>query len=178
MDADLPIKNTGKIEHKWPFEFLKIFGLEEQSPCPEGLFDGCVLPKDQSNYLWKLSWISLPASLYGFWNGHTDTAIVPLCVWITSLNYWRHPKKDFRRLLDMAVVQLGVSYVLYRAYHIGADYRYFATMLSALAFYPVQHALMPYSLWASTITHGFIHILGNVGNFMLFSKPRFPQNSS
>lgn len=50
-----------------------------------------LLPPNYSKYLYYVSYFSLLSSFYAFKRKHYDLIIVPSSVFITSINYWRHP---------------------------------------------------------------------------------------
>lgn len=132
-----------------------------------------VLPPDQSNYLWRLSWLSFASGIYGITQGHYDLAVVPLGVWITSINYWRKPDYSWRRYADITYVHVSLIYQLLRS--IEAQYRipYWIVLGVAVGFYPIgcyfHQTGDNRGGWPSTICHGMVHIFGNISNFILYS---------
>jgi hypothetical protein len=134
---------------------------------------GClVLPPAQSNYLWRLSWISLASGIYGLTQGYYDLAAVPLGVWLTSINYWRSPDFSWRRYLDITYVHMSLTYQILRS--IDAQYRvpYWITLGVGVGFFPIGcylHGDKSGCQWPSTLCHGMVHIFANISNFILYS---------
>lgn len=164
-----------KLENGFLLEFL---GLTEDVPDANGLFEGLVLPKAQYMYLWFLSWLSLISGIVAIARGHYDLCFVPIGVWFTSILYWWHPDFSWRRYLDMAYVQLSLWYQVYRA--VGAEnmIAYYTLTIVAVMFFPLGLWIYKRSRWGSTLCHGMVHILGNVGNLVLYAGFVLPLRTS
>lgn len=146
--------------------------LTETLADDDGLYSGLVLPPDQSTFLWNLSWLSLFSGIYGIYQGHYDLVVVPIGVWITSINYWRSPDYGWRRYVDISFVHVSLSYHLFLSLRAEYRFQYWACLGAAVAFYPLGqylHSKKSRSRWPSTICHGMVHILGNVSNVILYS---------
>ena len=85
--------------------FLERLGFIEEPADANGLFSGCVLPKAQYMYLWRLSWLSFFSGLVAMSTRHFDLCFVPFGVWFTSILYWWRPDYSWRRYFDMVYVQ-------------------------------------------------------------------------
>jgi len=136
----------------------------------DGLFNGLVIPKKQANYLFALSWVSLASGLYAIYRGYYDLSAVPLGVWLTSINYWRHPDYSWRRYFDMAYVHLAMIFQIWRA--VGAENmkEYYILLAVACLFFPIGvYFHQNNNQWGSTICHGQVHVFGNISNFVLYS---------
>lgn len=66
-----------------------------------------------SKKIFYISFLSLIPTILSYYYGMYTIMMMPLSVWITSLNYWRHPIYGWRRNLDISVVLSGVCYQLY-----------------------------------------------------------------
>jgi len=139
------------------------------------------LPLPQARFIWRCAWFSVPPAIYAA--ATTHLAVVPACVWATSLLYWRNPvRNSWRRTLDMAVVFSGVTYQTYYAF------RHIHGMSSAIATYSAligcsaacyglsQYFMRRGLLWPATYAHASIHLVANVANFVLYDAiTRLPE---
>lgn len=128
-----------------------------------------ILHPSQCQFLWNISWLSLGSGLFALYQGYYDLAIVPLSVWCTSINYWRHPDFSWRRYLDIGVVHLGLFYQSIRAIHAQYCIPYFITLSVGLLCFPISVYLHKKHPWISTLLHGMVHIFGNISNIILYS---------
>ena len=111
---------------------LSTWGFLEVKIDNDGLYSGLVLPPAHSLFLWRSSWISLLSGIYAIWRRHYILAPVPLGVWITSINYWRHPvQNSIRRKMDISYVLFAFAYQIQMSIrhlllgHHGSNYRLF-----------------------------------------------------
>lgn len=146
-----------------------MLGFQESTADEDGFYSGMILPPDQAAFLWGLSWLSLLAGILAITRAYYDLAAVPLGVWVTSLNYWRKPILGWRRMVDMAYVNFALIYQLYRAYTAENAVLYYTIVAVAVCCYPLSVYAVKYSSWAATLIHGFVHILGNISNIILYS---------
>lgn len=149
--------------------WMKSYGLHDTIADENGLFDGLIIPADQSRFLWYVSWLSLPSGLYAVYRGYYDLAAVPLGVLLTSLNYWRYPDYSWRRNLDMSYVFLGMSWQIYRALDAEFSILYYVFLCIGLLCYALSCRVLAKSVWLSTVFHAFLHIFGNISNVILYS---------
>jgi len=129
-----------------------------------------VLYPEYSNVLFKASFLSLGSALYALAKGHCYIGIVPLGVFLTSINYWRKPDYSWRRYLDMTYVHFAFSYQLYLARNAEYGRYYYAISFLSAGFY--QIGLIYYKrkdYWRSTYAHTGLHIVSNVANVILYS---------
>lgn len=130
-----------------------------------------ILPPQYSKYIYNLSYLSAITSSYALYKGHYDLAICPGCVFVTSINYWRNPDYSWRRYLDMLVVTSSLTYQIVRAYPTKYATLYYTIVCYGIGFYSI--GIWFYnrgSLWWSTVSHGMLHILGNLSNIILYSN--------
>ena len=136
------------------------------------MYNGCILPREQSSFLWYLSWGALISFLFAVYRGHYDLMIVPGGVFLTSINYWRRPDYSWRRYVDMAVVQTSVVYQTWHAYTYRAQYAtpYFFFVICAVMMFPVGiYYHKNDTHWISTGCHAMVHVFGNTANIVLYS---------
>ena len=130
-----------------------------------------MLNKTQSNYLWRTSWFSLIASLYGLYNNH-KIAILPGLIFITSLNHWRNPVRgSWRQRTD--IITVITSIYLQKIFGDKLEYypMYLIILTIGLSFYPMALYFSSRNyIWKSVISHSGIHIFGNLANLALYSS--------
>jgi hypothetical protein len=97
-------------------------------------------------------------------------APVPFGVWFTSILYWTHPIKGWRRNIDMIVVASALTFQCYCAI-IGAEnvVEYFVIMFFAVLAYPIGNYCQKTHSWLGAFGHSLIHIIGNIANVTLYS---------
>ena len=129
-----------------------------------------ILYPNQSYFIWKVSWLSLISSIYAISQGYNDLAIVPGGVFLTSINYWRDPDYSWRRTLYMNYVRVALSYQLIRSYNSEYAIAHFLCMVAAVSCFPIGwNYYANNQWWRSVYIHSMIHILGNIGNIVLYS---------
>jgi len=129
-----------------------------------------VLYPEQYKIIYNVSFLSLASSMYAVYNGYYYLAMCPGGVFLTSINYWRHPDYSWRRYLDMTYVKLALIYQLYKA--CGSQYMvyYYSIMLIALSTYPLGIYYYNKNMyWHSTYLHCSLHIISNIANIVLYS---------
>lgn len=140
---------------------------------------GCILEPDQCKFLWTTSWITLGSSMYALKNKHYDLTLATGAIFLTSINYWRLPRHCWRRNLDIATVHTTLFYQGFRALGAQNSAAYFVLFFSGAACYPISnYYYSKKKYWLSTYFHGGIHILTNIGNFVLYSGSILPIHST
>lgn len=128
-----------------------------------------ILPPTHYHFLWRISWLSLISCAFAVYRGHYDLAFVPGGVWVTSINYWRKPDYSWRRHVDVIYVHLGMIYQILRALEAGNRNYYYTVLFLAMIFFSLGvHYYKQKHLWSSTISHGMVHVFGNVSNVILY----------
>jgi hypothetical protein len=129
-----------------------------------------ILPPDQSDFLWTVSWFSFVSGGFAIHRGYYDLSLVPIGVGLTSLNYWRRPTHDWRRSVDRVYVVIAFLYQGYRARAAEKAMLYYLLVICAVGCYPLSCWIgKEKSGWASTLLHAGVHVLGNVSNLVLYS---------
>jgi len=152
-------------------EFLEIHGFKEEIPDSDGKFGGCIIPKDQYDFLWKVSWLASISTIVAILNCNYKMVIVPLSACITSLNYWRKPYDNWRRYLDITTVQLGLWYNIYSSFGAENAVPYWIFSLIGMSCYPISIYAKEVikSSWLSTIIHSLVHLFGNISYIFLYA---------
>lgn len=166
-------KNMPTIhESETESDAVNFLGWKEEMPDADGLYHGLILPHTHYQFLYKTSWLFLASAVYAYKMSHCDFVVLPLGVWVTSINYWRKPDDSWRRYMDIFYAHFAVVYQGLRAY--GAQYQfpfYVLFVLSAISYgLGIYYKVKGYGNgWNSTLCHGNAHILANVGCFILYS---------
>jgi hypothetical protein len=137
---------------------------------PPHLQDRPVVCSKQANVMLCTSGVCAIVSAYGFYQGHYISSFIPLSVFITSMNYWRHPIYGWRLNADVACVIFGFFSMLIVAYYGTNWLRYYIIITLAASCYPLSHYFANQNMeYMGTLMHAYMHILGNIGLFILFS---------
>lgn len=152
----------------WVMSTLHLYDIPADK---DGLYDGALLPKEQYSFIWRLSWAPIVGVVPLLFNGHYDLLWCPLLICFTSLNYWRRPKRDWRRTLDVGCVQGVLWYQVWRAYTAenGVAY-YILTGMGVMSYGATvyyEHVLR--LTWMSTLCHCCVHLTANLANIVLYS---------
>jgi hypothetical protein len=139
------------------------------------LYNSLIAPRSHANIIWAAAWLSFFSGSYAVSREHYHLCFVPFGVWFTSILYCTHPTYGWRRNVDLVWVSSSLIYQSYCA--IGADnaVAYFIIMFFAVLSYPIGNHCHKTNSWLGIICHSFIHILGNVANFTLYSGSVVPQ---
>lgn len=134
-----------------------------------------ILIPEQYNLIYRVSWVSLASTIYALHNKHYTLWFVPGTIFLASINYWRKPDYSWRRYFDMAVAKSMVAYQLSMAYQSEYAITYYLVTGTALSFYPLGiYYYKREEHWKSTYAHIILHLLCNVGNFILYSGSPLP----
>ena len=129
-----------------------------------------ILEKDQYNLLWRSSWCSFASAAYGTYRQQYDISIAEFAVFLSSINFWRYPLNDWRKYLDILVVQCALYVHLLRAYNTQYSIQYYSIMFVAFLFYGGgEYFYRKKQYVISTYSHMMLHILANLANIVLHS---------
>ena len=130
----------------------------------------CILEPKQYNILYCSSWIALFTSLFGVYKQLYIDACIPFAVFITSINYWRHPDYSWRRYLDMTTVNCSLIYQSYSSYKCKyRNYYYFYTSLAIISYMISIYYYSKKDNWKSTYFHCLLHVFANISLIYLLS---------
>ena len=127
------------------------------------------IPKNHADFIYFLSHTLLFSSVYAIANQHYDLALAPALVFLSSINYWRDPVRGIRRTLDMITVCSTVVYQLYRSLSAENMALYLFIKILGLLCYPASLYFFDKDEDLSIILHGFVHIICNIANIVLYS---------
>jgi len=157
---------------------LSRLGFEHIVADEDGLYNGLILPKSHSNYLFCTSCLSLVSGLFGLYKKQYKFVIYPLSVFVASVNYWRHPVNNWRRRIDQTFATFSIISQTINAIGMPNYNPYLITMSSATICYPLGYYFQHKYLPMSTFCHSLIHIVANVSNFILYSGSNNDTSSS
>lgn len=128
-----------------------------------------VLPPKYASRLFRSSFTTVLSVAVAARNGLWDCAALAFLVLLTSLNYWRHPVRGWRRTADMTAVFGGMAYHIYCcALCDDALYQLaYALFVSNTAFCYFQ-ARRAADQDVSSAWHCGVHVVGNLANMLLY----------
>ena len=148
---------------------LMKLGFKHIEADKDGFYNGLIFPKPHSNYLFWTSCLSICSCLYGIHKKQYKLAMYPLSIFITSVNYWRHPENNWRRSVDQIVVRGSLITHTMRAVGLSNFDSYLLTMGLSAACYPLSYFYQDKYLPMSVFLHSLIHIGANIANVILYS---------
>ena len=129
-----------------------------------------ILQPRHSRILFGTSWLLLFTSAYAINQKHYDLAICPIGIFATSINYWRHPIRGWRRNMDILVVLVISCYQILRALTSQHARIFYTSYAIAFSFYPISNYYYTKGRHAeSVLFHALLHILGNISSIILYS---------
>jgi hypothetical protein len=132
--------------------------------------DEFVIPLEHGYYMCIISSLSLLSGIYAVKKKLYNLAMVPIGVWLTSINYWHFPIYSWRRNLDITYVTVALTYQVCKSYSSKNIKQYCLITGLGISFYPFSWYLHKKNyLWSSTIAHSMIHILGSLANVILYT---------
>ena len=134
--------------------FYKMENSDEDDP---------LLPKEQSDTLFWISFLIGFTAIYAFNKKKYDIFVICVIVLITSLNHWRDPKFGFRRNIDILAVLFGFFYIFARAIIMKITSPLFWICYIAVVFlYPFGWYVKDHGyIWGSACVHCLLHLCGN-----------------
>jgi hypothetical protein len=120
--------------------------------------------------LFRVSFVTLAsfavASALRVYDGMAVTTAVFLC----SINHWRRPVYGLRRNVDILNTVSCLAYQTWRSFAAGPPYTigYLATTYTGVGCFFLGLRLGKTNKRRGTCAHAFVHILGNVGNMVLY----------
>ena len=129
-----------------------------------------ILEPKYYNLIFRTSCLTGVSSCYAIYKGQYAVGLGIMCVFLTSIHYWKYPDYSYRRYLDMAVTKTTVLYQFYTA--INAQYRYPYLYLWGIGILAYIYGIYQFSkkdYWKSTYCHMTLHIFGNAACIVLYS---------
>lgn len=135
----------------------------------DGFYDGLIFPKPHSNYLFWTSCLSLGSGIFGLYKKQYKLAMYPLSIFMTSVNYWRHPENNWHRYMDQIVVRGSLFSHTMKAVGLPNFHSYLVTMGFSAICYPLSYFYQNKYLPMSVFLHSLLHIGANIANIILYS---------
>ena len=134
-----------------------------------------VMPPRYSQRILRASALALVSIASAIYNKLPTSALLATAVFITSVNYWRHPIFGLRRNVDMGCVCVALGYqIMFMAYEATAAARhaYWAATAFGCCCYlaSVYAGRVLHDYNADSILHISLHVCANLGNIMLYDS--------
>jgi hypothetical protein len=131
-----------------------------------------VIEQSHADIIWWAAWMSLGASVHAVYIQQSGFAVVPACVLVTSLNYWRNPvRNSVRRTADMTTVFISLCYQSALAYNMNNSFyrrTYFDCIFVSGLCFMMGHLFMALNMpRIAACAHAGIHVVANMGNIAL-----------
>ncbi len=129
-----------------------------------------VMPPACARVLFGVSFITLAsfcvASVLRVYDGMVVTAAVLFC----SINHWRRPVYGARRNVDICNNAVCLAYQTWRSFAVGTPYTacYLLFTYAGVGCFFWGRRLDKTNLMHGVYAHSFVHILGNIGNVILY----------
>ncbi len=154
-----------------PTLFGKYFGLYEPFPDKDGLYNGRLIPMNQAKLLFNLSHISFITVIVGLLNNYTWHATSTLIGSCIAHFYWSNPINDWRRKVDIVMIQFLIWTHLRTALDSPCFTSYATIQTIGALFYLLSlYSQKQNEVWASTIFHGIVHICANISLITLYTS--------
>lgn len=127
---------------------------------------------NQALLLWCTSWLICYSGIDAFQKELPDLSIASFCVFITSILYWKNPRKNWIRTLDIVTVSLSILYHLRRSLVLlSFKNKYPFFLLGTVLLYPTSwYFYKSKKYWLSFYLHALMHICGNLSNLYLYQE--------
>lgn len=147
----------------------RLFGLEEPKCDEDGLYNGCISAPEHARILYWLSLIGLVSGIIGIWRGYMWLGLGVCVGSIIAQMYWSHPTYSWRRTLDIIWIQILIWSHLLVAFNSPVWLAYcIIQMVGAIAYGISWYCISVGEVWASTISHAFMHICANSSLCLLY----------
>ena len=137
------------------------------------------LPPQLAQIVWWAAHLSFGSAAVACHARYIDLALCPAAVFVTSLLYWRDPRRGVRRNFDIFVVQVALWWQVLRSFDATALVRHeFAgAMAVALVCFALSHAAARRPLLAALL-HAAGHVWANLANVALYTSPMPPPSAA
>jgi hypothetical protein len=129
---------------------------------------GIIATQTQAKILFYLSWLGLLSGSVGTFNGKPALGLGVCVGSFLAQNYWRDPQYDWRRLVDMAWLQVLIWSHLWYVCQSPIMVPYLGIQTMGVLCYAVSwHHLKQNNMWRATLCHAGVHLCAN-GSLLLF----------
>jgi hypothetical protein len=132
-----------------------------------------VVPPECASILFRVSFLTgavfFIAAALQVYDGMVVTAAVFLC----SVNHWRNPVYGWRRNIDIANNVICLAYQTWRAVSMSPSKLHYTigflmSTYTGVAFFFIGLYLDTINIMYGTYAHAVVHIMGNIGNIILY----------
>lgn len=127
-----------------------------------------VLPNKYANRIYYISYLTITSIIISFYLGLYEFTFLTSSVLLTSLNYWKHPLKNWRRNIDMFMVCLTYLYTLTQCHHSNIYNRYVYYTCNGIGIICYTFARKNNCKDKSSLYHCGVHLISNIGNIVLY----------
>ena len=149
-------------------------GLHEPQADADGLYGGCYHPIEQSRVVQGMSWWGLGSGLLGISQGKVVMGSVVCVAAFIAYAYWWRPKNNWRRWLDMLMIQVLLWWHMYAALELPGSFKawYFAITVCGALFYALSWVTLKRGeTWLGVIMHMALTACANLSLFTIYSAP-------
>jgi hypothetical protein len=99
-----------------------------------------------------------------------EGVVVTASVFICSINYWRRPEYGIRRNIDITNNVLCLLYQTWRSFYVSPVYTFgfIISTYTGVGCFFLGRYLDRINVMYGTYLHSCVHILGNIGNLILY----------
>ena len=128
------------------------------------------LIKKVSKKLWLTSWLIPVSFFYAIYQKKYALSVIPLTIFLTSLNYWKDGNNLQARRLDIAALILAFIIQGNYATQVNTAFKYHFTIALGLFFWVMGNVLFKKETFLVSVTcHQLVHFLGTLANLFLYS---------
>ncbi len=136
-----------------------------------------ILEKEYSSVLLGTSFLFGLNSIYGIYQllnnklKFTDVLLTNTLLFLTSVNYWRHPTYGLRRKVDIVMALTNLFYNSYTiSHHPNAWICYISIKMLILSYCFSWYYHSNNNKKIGTFYHSMVHIFGNFGGFLILNN--------
>ena len=127
-----------------------------------------ILPKKYSIRIYRISYFTFFSIITSYRLKLIDYTVLSIIVFITSINYWRHPLNNYRRKIDISAVSIYLLYQNINAIkYIKCYYYYFFIFTGLFCYYNAKNTK---SYNKSSLWHCGLHICANISNIIFYNR--------
>ena len=134
-----------------------------------------IVTKEHSNFIYWVAHLVPFSSIHALYRGYYDFSALQLLMFLTSINYWKHPIYGPRRNIDMATTAIIISYHAWLSPQAEYAAMAYSVCFTGILFYPASWYYQNKGyLWVSTYCHSIMHLLFFMCANILYSGYIYP----
>lgn len=131
-----------------------------------------MINKRFSNILLISSFSMFILSIFLYFLEFKTASLLYFILFLTSVNHWRNPNYDTKRIIDIGMVMITTCMGMLYATGLNSDldfYMYYLTAFYTLLLFITSNLLFKQEYFLlSTLFHSKIHLICSIGNAMMF----------